>query len=241
MRTKKLIALIETLALIGVVSVGFSSWTIVEEVNQQVTGSVSVDSIVNNNDYLSIGNFVFSDYGTNGFYEDFVYTDNPTLKTGYLTFEVVVDINKYRNEVSGGNTNSFKFDIDLFSSTNLTILGTPTPLFDTMDESMTYTYSLSTLNTTTKYPSTVGTSYAPSSVYYPGKTYAEGTASTFTQANNVISSVINVSNVSTSDRSLTIHLNYAFTVTLDNFSAFSSGLNIAKGAKFNAVVTMEAG
>ena len=50
MKVKKLITLIETLAMTGLVSVGFSSWLIIETNPAILEGKVNVEDVFDNND-----------------------------------------------------------------------------------------------------------------------------------------------------------------------------------------------
>lgn len=106
MKVKRLITLIETLAMTGLVSVGFSSWLIVSD-PKIVDGMVNVEEVYDNNDYLIIKNMHFSDYyydintKKGGFYPDYTYTNDLTklTSTGILEFDIIIDLNKYRNEL----------------------------------------------------------------------------------------------------------------------------------------------
>lgn len=112
MNLKKMITLIEILALTGVMSVGFSTWVIVETNFPEIQIQVETENVFNTNEYLKIKNVVFSDYDSDGFYNDFIYVDdNSSNKTGYLEFEIEVDLSKCA--VFAGKLN-FDISIDTF-------------------------------------------------------------------------------------------------------------------------------
>ena len=92
MNFRKMITLIEMLALTGVMSVGFSTWVIVETSFPEIQVKVETENVVNVDEYLKIKNVVFSDYNTNGFYTDFIYGDTTNNLTGYLEFDIEVDL-----------------------------------------------------------------------------------------------------------------------------------------------------
>lgn len=116
MNFKKMITLIELLALTGVVSVGFSTWVIVETSFPEAHVQIETEKVVNTNLYLKIKNAVFSDYDSNGFFIDFIYSENTSTEgdnpgrslTGYLEFDIEVDLSQcsYLN-------GKFNFDISI--------------------------------------------------------------------------------------------------------------------------------
>ena len=119
MNFKKMITLIEMLALTGVISVGFSTWVIVETSFPEMQVKVETENVFNTNHYLSIKNITFSDYDEYGFYKDFIYSDDHSTNgenagrslTSYLEFDVEV----YLSECSifEGKLN-FNISIDTF-------------------------------------------------------------------------------------------------------------------------------
>lgn len=118
MKVKKLITLIEILAMTGLVSVGFSSWLIIESNPAIIEGKVNVEEVFDNNDYITIKNMSFSDYyfnnGQGGFYPDYTYTNDLTklTSTGILEFDIIIDLNKYRTELKT-SPSSVELDIVL--------------------------------------------------------------------------------------------------------------------------------
>lgn len=112
MKFKKLITLIETLALTGLVSVGFSSWLIIETNPAILQGRVNVEEVYDNNDYLTIKNMSFSDYCNGGFYDDYKYGTESLTNPGVLEFDIVINLNKYREELKT-SPSSVELDIQL--------------------------------------------------------------------------------------------------------------------------------
>ena len=114
MNFRKMITLIEILALTGVMSVGFSTWVIIETEFPYIQVQVETENVFNTNDYLEIKNIAFSDYNENGFYDDFTYVEDTTGNLiGYLEFEIEVDLSKCG--IFNGN---LKFDISVDSYVN---------------------------------------------------------------------------------------------------------------------------
>lgn len=117
MKIKRLITLIETLALTGLVSVGFSSWLVIETNPAVIAGlKANVEDVFSNYDYLIIKNMSFSDYYYNnggGFYPDYTYTSDVTqlTDTGILEFDVIIDLNKYRTDLK---TSPSSINLDLY-------------------------------------------------------------------------------------------------------------------------------
>lgn len=99
MKIKKLISLVEIFAMTGLVSVGFSSWLIVESNPISLSGNIVVEEVINYNEYITIKNMTFSDYDASGFYNDYVYsTDTSTrLFTANLEADMIIDLTKCRN------------------------------------------------------------------------------------------------------------------------------------------------
>ena len=115
MNFRKMITLIEMLALTGVMSVGFSTWVIIETEFPYIQVQVETENVFNTNDYLEIKNIAFSDYNENGFYDDFTYVEDTTGNLiGYLEFEIEVDLSKCG--IFNGN---LKFDISVDSYVNV--------------------------------------------------------------------------------------------------------------------------
>ena len=112
MKIKRLITLIESLALTGLVSVGFSSWLIVGSNPSILTAGVNVEEVIDNNDYIGIKNTIFSDYnysgnatnGTGGFYNDFVFSTEYS-NTGVLEFDIEINFSKYKVEQKSSPSN----------------------------------------------------------------------------------------------------------------------------------------
>lgn len=110
MKIKRLITLIETLALTGLVSVGFSSWLIIETNPAVISGRVNVEEVFNNNNYLSIKNLSFSDYCKDGFYDDYTFGTASNNNAGILEFDIIIDVKKYREELKT-NPSMLKLDV----------------------------------------------------------------------------------------------------------------------------------
>lgn len=109
MNFKKMITLIEMLALTGVMSVGFSTWVIVETSFNEIDIKVDTENVFDTNHFLTISNITFSDYSDKGFYPEFIYTDSPVY-IGYLEFDLIVDLSQCY--VSSNDSLMFYIDID---------------------------------------------------------------------------------------------------------------------------------
>ena len=121
MNFKKMITLIEMLALTGIMSVGFSTWVIVETNFPEIHVQVETENVFNTNEFLTIKNITFSDYDANGFYVDYIYSSDTSTrsKTGYLEFDIIVNLSKcsmFEENLSfefsmSTNPNNSKFDL----------------------------------------------------------------------------------------------------------------------------------
>lgn len=127
MNFKKMITLIEFLALTGVMSVGFSTWVIVETNFPEIKLQVETENVFNTNEYLTIKNYAFSDiyYELNedgsikksGFFKDFVY-DVSVAESNYVcqfVAEVEVNLNVTTSFIKN-NMYSFIFSLSCTSN-----------------------------------------------------------------------------------------------------------------------------
>ena len=237
MKIKRLITLIESLAMTGLISVGFSSWLIVEQSIATIYANATVENVVNNNDYLEIKNMSFSDYDSKGFYIDFVYDSNRSM-TGYLDVTVDVNLQNFRKFVA--STDKYKFNLSLITDSVYPINQNDILFYDLMiNESLIYTYTLVNAKSSITYPSS-GNPYNPSVLYVPNNTYAVNDIS-FTQPSNSLFSSITIENGSSSDTSLILNLKYSFTLNTDIVTAqtFFQTFALKKGVTFKMIASME--
>lgn len=247
MKIKKIITLIEMLSLTGLISVGFSSWLIVETELASLEGTIKAENVIDNNRYLEIKTMSFSDYDTSGFFIDFVYDSNRSM-TGYLDVVIDVDLQEFKTGVT--SSNNYKFNLNLVTESKYNLLGTNYLFYDLMkDETITYNYTLSTASGSSTYPST-GNPYVPSTIYVPNTTYTVNSTS-FTQSATSFFSSFTISNGSSSDLSLRLNLKYSFTVDtnklieitgLEEAKAITSFFGIispSKGVNFKMIASME--
>lgn len=184
MNFKKIATTIELLAITSVVSVGFSAWAIVETTSPTVTATIETENVINNNEYLTIKNVIFSDYKYSDtasdrvFYPDFNYSN--TSRTQAKLF-AQIDINLTRwKELIGTTTYAnlvFSLDVSISSGSVNSWLGEPatshkysgsntinnnklTTSSDGWSEnfSVPYNLSLSTMTIDLEYIFTLGTS-----------------------------------------------------------------------------------
>ena len=99
MNFKKMITLIEFLALTGVMSVGFSTWVIVQTKFPDFTIEAETENVYNMDDYLEIRNIMLSDYKDNGFYNEFDF-NAAVVNYAYLYIDLYVDVNSWSNAYS---------------------------------------------------------------------------------------------------------------------------------------------
>ncbi len=132
MKIKKLLSLLEIFAVTSVVSVGFSTWTMVVTTAQTVEGNIQAEDVFDINECIEIKDMLFSDYNSAGFYQDFSPTAETTT-TGILEFDVEVDLEKCSKL---GSFNSLDFDLDLTCTTTF-------PTFSSLVSSITLTATYS--------------------------------------------------------------------------------------------------
>ena len=113
MNFRKMITLIEMLALTGVMSVGFSTWVIVETSFPEIQIQVETENVFNTNEYLEIKNIVLSDYNENGFYPDFIYTDAQDKTKAKLFVDYYVNLEKYRQLTGSTSLTSLDFSFTI--------------------------------------------------------------------------------------------------------------------------------
>ena len=113
MNFKKMITLIEMLALTGVMSVGFSTWVIVETSFPEMQVKVETENVFNTNDYLKIKNFSFSDYSDKGFYLDFIYTETPSTTQAQIFLDIEINLVEWRKLIDDSSFTKLNFDFTL--------------------------------------------------------------------------------------------------------------------------------
>ena len=244
MKFKKLFTLIEMLSLTGLISVGFSSWLIVETEFPSISGTIKAENVVNN-EFLKIRTMSFSDYDgtttTPGYYIDFVYNSNRS-NTGYLEVVIDIDLKTFKTKVV--STNNYKLLLNLITNSTIPVTGNNVLFYDLMLKedatnpmTMTYTYTLSTSSTSVTYP-TSG-SLTPSIIYKPGIEYNSGNVS-FTQSSNSLFTSFEIEG-SDADQSLTLNLKYSFTLDTTKATAdvFFPMLAVKKGITFSMNAAME--
>lgn len=250
MKIKKLITLIEMLSLTGLISVGFSSWLIVETELASLEGTIKAENVIDNNKYLEIKTMSFSDYDTSGFFIDFVYDSNRSM-TGYLDVVIDVDLQEFKTGVT--SSNKYKFNLNLVTESDFSIKGTSYLFYDLMkDEAVTYYYTISTASSSSTFPSTVDP-YVPSTIYVPNTTYTVNSSS-FTQSPTSFFSSFIIENGSSADLSLRLNLKYGFTVDVDKLleitgnteenkataiNTFFSTFSMFGGVDFQMIASME--
>ena len=235
MKVKKLITLIETLAMTGLVSVGFSSWLIIETNPAILEGKVNVEDVFDNNDYVVIKNVSFSDWfgGVDGgFYTDYIFSTTYS-STAVLEFDVVIDLNKYRTELKT-TPSSASLDIQLGYS-KLHNGETNGNFLDVISRSLTKTASSAdkqgSLTTVFSYKYDNGTVTSLGNVSGTQVGY-----STSTPAPNV-DRIINFTNISSVN---TITLSAVYSFKLDNGWQSSDWMSIAgNGVPFYIYATLE--
>lgn len=250
MKIKRLITLIEMLSLTGLISVGFSSWLIVETELLSLEGTIKAENVIDNNDYLEIKTMSFSDYDSSGFFVDFVFDSNRSM-TGYLDVVIDVDLQEFKTGVT--SSNNYKFMLNLVSESDYQIKGINYLFYDLMkDESVTYNYTISTASSSSTFPSS-GNQFTPSTVYIPNTTYTINSTS-FTQSATSFFSSLVINNGSSSDLSLRLNLKYSFTVDVDKLlvitgnteektseaiNLFFNTFSAFKGVDFRMIASME--
>lgn len=199
---RKVALLTEIFALTAMSSVGFSSWLAIYSPSIQATGTVNVENITNQNDYMNINSMLFSEYNADGFYNDFV-GGSETSKTATLYIELEVDLDKCQ-DVFGSYT---KLDFDFE-------LTTETKYFNHNNETKYFNLIIDADNRTLTYNYIIGTNKSTLSEI------------DITYSNQKILNSININGITseniTTDKKLFIYLNYKFDLTEDNFSKFTS-------------------
>lgn len=86
MLLKRRVLLIESLALTSLVSIGFSSWSIIMTAEPEIiTGTVNVENIINNNEYVTITSIKQFEYFDTGF-----IVDGATSETATISADVII-------------------------------------------------------------------------------------------------------------------------------------------------------
>lgn len=118
MKIKKLLAMIEILAVTSLVSVGFSSWTIVYNPDPQYEDiNIVAEDIINVSDYVSNISMSFSEFAKEGFVSDNTFNSSSS-NIGYLNIQYTFDLESFINEQNfTGNSLSFETQLGYSSST----------------------------------------------------------------------------------------------------------------------------
>ena len=119
MNFKKMITLFELLALTGVMSVGFSTWVIVETQFRYITAPIETENVFNTNEFLIIKNASFSDYNEEGFYLDYLYEEEQTKEYAKIFFDIEVNLKKWRELVDDSSFSKLDFNLSLKPSSYL--------------------------------------------------------------------------------------------------------------------------
>lgn len=115
MNFRKMITLIEMLALTGVMSVGFSTWVIVETSFPEIQIKVETENVFNTNEYLEIKNIILSDYNEDGFYDEFNYNSS-VVPYAYLYADLYINLARWRELNYNASFTNLSFDININSS-----------------------------------------------------------------------------------------------------------------------------
>lgn len=113
MKFRKVVSLIELLAVTSLFSVGFSSWYI-SDITNTIDGTIKVENFINADDYIDITNFTFSKLAKEGFVNDETIEGN----VGYLSLELTLDLATYNRKIGFVN-NTLGFDLELNSDISL--------------------------------------------------------------------------------------------------------------------------
>ena len=121
MNFRKMITLIEMLALTGVMSVGFSTWVIVETSFPEIHVQVETEKVLNYNKYIKFKNIVFSDYDEFGFYNDFVYSDDHNTSgegagrslSSTISTTAIINLDECRKDNILSNISSLDFELTI--------------------------------------------------------------------------------------------------------------------------------
>lgn len=228
---RKVALLTEIFALTAMSSVGFSSWLAIYSPSIEATGIVNVENITNLNDYMNVNSMIFSEYNTEGFYEDFT-SSAAVSKVATLVAEIEVDLNKCQDTFGTFNYLSFGFEL----SSQTKYFNNNTEYFNPilLSNSRTLTYDCIIGNTKSSNSSNV--TYSNSIIY-----------------TSILIENITIENITTA-RKMYIHLKYKLDLTnsFDKFISYvqsndekdSNGnvLNVVDDEiKFNLVATLEGG
>ena len=130
MNLKKIATTIELLAVTSVISVGFSAWAIVETEFPTVTATIETENVINNKEYLTIKNIIFSDYKYSAtaservFYPDFNYS--VTSRTQAKLFaQIDVNLTRWKELVGTTTYTNLVFSLDVTISNVNSWLGAP--------------------------------------------------------------------------------------------------------------------
>ena len=161
MGVKKVITLIEILAVTSLVSVGFSSWIITDpNGSPTVTGTLEAENVINNNNYITVKDYIFPEYGEKGFYYDYTVGDS---KECVIKTEIEFNLSKFRSEVV--NTDSFNFQIDLVAVTKF-LNDTLISKADTLNVSYDYTLTPTAIKASPSFSYTTSTDQVPSTLSF---------------------------------------------------------------------------
>lgn len=88
MKRKYILMFMYLLTSVCIFSIGFSSWTIVQNATIDTSGNIIAEDIVSINNYIKLTNQTNLRYYKTGF----VTADNQVSKTGYMTVEYEIDV-----------------------------------------------------------------------------------------------------------------------------------------------------
>ena len=221
MNFRKMITAIELLAVTGVMSVGFSTWVIVETTFPAIQVQIETENVVNLNEYLSIKNTVFSDYNEEGFYKDFIYGD--TISTGYLEFDIVIDLSKCAYISS--STLIFDISLNTNNTNSYDLIG------DQNTEKVEKTLASYSINSSesTKIDENVPIDKTPYSI----------TAGGVSVTKYKIDDTVTIKNISNRSDIMNVHLKYGF--TLSSLEKLIAANNLNQGIKFDISVVLKGG
>ena len=246
MRFRKMVATIELLSVTSVISVGFSSWTAFTLNPASVQGNIQTENVININEYLTIKDFIFSDYDSGGFFDDFkygVYSSDSTISVentvAYLEAYIEVDLDMYCDAIGIDHTSAqnYSFDINLYCDTVFKVQNNTisTNFFNySLNDTLSYSYSLYTAST----GATTTSSSIPYTFEQVGGTDAgSGTDTSTINLNSALSTNIEIS---TPADYLYIDLVYGFTIEKSVMAVLLNQMQkITKGVEFKLEASMK--
>lgn len=117
MKIKKILAMIEILAVTCLVSVGFSSWVVVNTYPEYKDINVATEGVINVSDYISDIKMSFSEVAKEGFVNDYSL-DSSSPNIGYLKAEYTFNLDLFKqSENFEGTSLLFETKLELSNST----------------------------------------------------------------------------------------------------------------------------